>query len=140
MTSDDMAVRGRCIWILIALAIVMAPGTRVMAQHAETVGRQFVERYCSACHGMDGKGHGPVASALRTPPADLTQISKRRGGKKFPVAEIAAYIDGRTEVRAHGSRDMPVWGKALRTLPGGESAMRLRIESLTRHVESLQQK
>lgn len=142
MTSDDMAVRGRCTWILIALAIVMAPGTRVRAQHAETAGRQFFERYCSACHGMDGKGHGPVASALRTPPADLTQIAKRRGGK-FPVAEIAAYIDGRTEVRAHGSRDMPVWGERFSEQVGsgslGEEVVRGNLLILIQYLQSLQQ-
>ena len=142
MTSNDMAVRGSCTWILMALAIVIALSPRVMAQHAETMGRQFFERYCSACHGMDGKGHGPVASALRTPPADLTQIAKRRGGE-FPMAEIAAYIDGRTKVQAHGSRDMPVWGERFSEQVGGgslgEEVVRGNLLILTQYLQSLQQ-
>jgi hypothetical protein len=91
---------------------------------------------------MDGKGHGPVATALRTPPADLTQIAKRRGGD-FPVAEIAAYIDGRTEVRAHGSRDMPVWGERFSEQVGGgslgEEVVRGNLLILIQYLQSLQQ-
>jgi len=34
-------------------------------------GRDSFDRYCAACHGVDGRGTGPVASALRTRPADL---------------------------------------------------------------------
>ena len=68
-----------------------------------SAGQQYFVRYCSACHGMTGRGDGPAAPALRTPPADLTRLAQRRGGH-FPVAEIAAMIDGRTVVPAHGSR------------------------------------
>src|SRR5512144_687959 len=77
-----------------------------------TLGEQEFSRNCAVCHGNDGHGNGPAAPALRTPPADLTRIAERRGGK-FPDAEIAAKIDGRFEVIAHGSREMPVWGVHL---------------------------
>ncbi|HEY7493929.1 MAG TPA: cytochrome c [Candidatus Tectomicrobia bacterium] len=84
------------------------------------MGRRLFVQYCSACHGMDGQGNGPVASVLSPPPADLTRIAQRRGGH-FPAAEIAATIDGRAEVRAHGSRSMPVWGERLSEHVGGGS-------------------
>lgn len=32
-----------------------------------SVGQKYFEQYCSTCHGRDGRGHGPVARALRTP-------------------------------------------------------------------------
>lgn len=95
--------------------------------------------YCAACHGTSGKGNGPAAPALKAVPADLTTLSARNGGK-FPDTRVRRYIEGLDEISAHGSRDMPVWGKALRSMPGGDSGMRLRIEGLTKHVESLQQK
>lgn len=95
--------------------------------------------YCSPCHGSGGRGDGPAAPALKTVPADLTRLSVRNGGK-FPEARVRRYIEGLDEISAHGSRDMPVWGQALRALPGGDSGVKLRIEGLTKHVESLQQK
>jgi hypothetical protein len=95
--------------------------------------------YCAACHGIGGKGNGPAAAALKTVPADLTTLSARNGGK-FPDARVRRYIEGLDEISAHGSRDMPVWGKALRSLPGGDAGVALRIDSLTKHVASLQQK
>ena len=67
------------------------------------------QQYCASCHGTAGKGDGPVAGVLMRPPADLTGIASRRGGE-FPSGEIARYIDGRFEVAAHGSREMPIWG------------------------------
>jgi hypothetical protein len=64
---------------------------------------------CAACHGADGKGAGPMADALKTKPADLTTITKRNHGV-FPLNRIYETIDGRAEVKLHGSRDMPIWG------------------------------
>jgi mono/diheme cytochrome c family protein len=73
-------------------------------------GDQLFGGYCSSCHGTDARGKGPVAPALRTPPADLTRIAERAGGT-FDAAKVAAVIDGRTRIEAHGERDMPVWGR-----------------------------
>src|SRR5438067_12589312 len=63
--------------------------------------------YCAACHGPEAKGNGPVASTLKVPPADLTRISARNGGK-FPLMRIERIISGEEERRGHGP--MPAWG------------------------------
>ena len=76
------------------------------------LGREIFLRRCASCHGDAGRGDGPAAGALRTPPADLTRIAARRGGS-FPKGEIARFVDGRFAVEAHGSREMPVWGERL---------------------------
>ncbi len=131
-------------WSLLLVSLVIMAGSNhpVSAENANNMGRQFFERYCSACHGMDGRGAGPVAPDLRTPPADLTRIAQRRGGQ-FPTAEIAASIDGRAQVRAHGSRDMPVWGERFSEQVGGgslgEEVVRGNLLVLIQYLQSLQQ-
>jgi mono/diheme cytochrome c family protein len=107
----------------------------------EDVGQEYFVRYCSSCHGLDGRGHGPVANALRTQPSDLTLIADRRGGQ-FPDAEIAAFIDGRTVVAAHGTREMPVWGERFSKELGGDSIAeemtRGRLDVLIAYLKSIQ--
>lgn len=115
--------------------IVTKPAPYVLPSDAPAM----FQEYCAACHGKTGRGDGPAAPALKATPANLTTLSARNGGK-FPEVRVRRYIEGLDEISAHGSRDMPIWGRALRGMPGGDAGMRLRIESLTRHVESLQQK
>ncbi len=76
------------------------------------MGEQLFAGYCASCHGSGALGNGPVASSLRTPPADLTRIAARSGGD-FDAAIVAAYIDGRNKVAEHGPSDMPVWGRSF---------------------------
>jgi len=73
------------------------------------IGKIEYQSGCAACHGVDGKGNGPVAAFLLTKPADLTMITKKYNGA-FPFGHIYDVIDGREEVKAHGDRAMPVWG------------------------------
>jgi hypothetical protein len=79
---------------------------------------------------------------LRTPPADLTRIAQRRGGH-FPDADIAAQIDGRAMVAAHGSREMPVWGQRFGEKFGGEAigeeAVRGHLLVLITYLKAIQQ-
>ena len=72
-------------------------------------GRELYVRYCASCHGVGGRGDGPVSKALRRRPSDLTRVRERYGGQ-YPVREVMAAIDGRSPVRAHGDSAMPVWG------------------------------
>ena len=41
------------------------------------VGKDSFEAYCAACHGVDARGSGPVASALKRTPPDLTILASR---------------------------------------------------------------
>jgi putative copper resistance protein D len=34
---------------------------------------QIYQQNCMVCHGVQGRGDGPAARAMRPPPADLTQ-------------------------------------------------------------------
>ena len=38
---------------------------------AESAGRVLYTTYCASCHGVDGRGSGPVAGSLVVRPSDL---------------------------------------------------------------------
>jgi len=75
-------------------------------------GRIIFRTICATCHGRNARGSGPIAEALKVPPADLTRIAARRGGR-FPADWVAARIDGRDYIEVHGPSEMPVWGEGL---------------------------
>lgn len=105
-----------------------------------TSGKEMFNSYCAVCHGKDGQGKGPAASALKVPPPDLTQLAKKNGGK-FPAAHVASVIRGQADLAAHGSKDMPVWGPLFSNISQGhEGQVQQRIANLVGYVESLQQK
>jgi mono/diheme cytochrome c family protein len=72
-------------------------------------GKQTFLEYCATCHGASAKGDGPVASALKIPPADLTTLAARNKGQ-FPSLRVMQAIKAGPSVPAHGSQTMPVWG------------------------------
>ena len=103
-------------------------------------GPALFQAYCAACHGKDAKGNGPAASALKTPPPDLTRISQKNGGK-FPMVRVQKIISGEDlEPGAHGSRQMPVWGPIFHQISWDQDLGSVRIYNLAKHLESLQQK
>ena len=103
-------------------------------------GKDMYVAYCAVCHGTDGKGAGPAASALKVAPADLTQLSKNNGGK-YPALKVSAAIRGEGGLPAHGSKEMPVWGSLFWNMSGGhEGEVQQRVSNLTKYVESLQAK
>jgi mono/diheme cytochrome c family protein len=103
-------------------------------------------RYCAPCHGVDGRGGGPQAAGLGKAVPDLTTLTVRSGGT-FPRERLARLIDGRDEISAHGSREMPVWGdwfklegeEAYEGTAGEEARIRKRIEDLIDIVQSMQE-
>ena len=98
------------------------------------------DSYCASCHGVDGKGDGPAAPALRTVPANLTTLAVKNGGT-FPAAHVATEIQRGAMIPAHGSKEMPVWGPIFMTMGGHSAAqVQLRIRNLTNYLESIQAK
>jgi mono/diheme cytochrome c family protein len=93
---------------------VIGPTAGMLASSANAQGaREFSKdefnQSCASCHGLSGRGDGPVAKSLAKAPADLTKLSQKNGGV-FPVSRLYDIIDGRSQVLAHGPREMPVWG------------------------------
>jgi mono/diheme cytochrome c family protein len=104
-----------------------------------TSGSEMFNSYCSPCHGKDAKGNGPAATALKNPPANLTELAKKNGGK-FPADHVAAVL--RSGVAgAHGSSDMPVWGPLFSSVSSKDDAIiQMRISNLIHYLEKLQEK
>jgi mono/diheme cytochrome c family protein len=105
-----------------------------------TSGKQMYTSYCAPCHGVDGRGNGPAASALKTAPADLTGLAKANHGK-FPDTHILTVLKFGSEMPSHGSAEMPVWGPILGRMGQVNSQDKdLRMTNLSRYLETLQVK
>ncbi len=105
-------------------------------------GEQVFNDLCATCHGLDGKGNGPMAAILTLQPTDLTQLSAADGA--FPTARVVGRIDGRDPLVSHGS-PMPVFGDyfegkdtALKTASGQPIMTSQPIVDLVSWLESLQ--
>jgi mono/diheme cytochrome c family protein len=136
-----------------AIAVAAVLGTSAVALAAGPpkldMGKFQYESNCAVCHGKAGKGDGPFAGKVDTKAgADITQLAKRNAGV-FPFARVYEVIDGRQEVKYHGTRDMPIWGsdyqaKALADsgdMPcDAEMFVRARIVALTDYIYRLQAK
>ena len=131
------------VFITVAMSLALAAQKQEAQGHRVHVpldGKQIFRSYCAACHGANGKGQGPAASALRHAPPDLTQIARRHGGT-FPRERVKAIIAGQEQsFAAHGSREMPVWGPVFHDVEWDQDLGEVRLDNITRFVESLQQK
>lgn len=136
--------------IAVALAAAGLIGVGSAAQSAEKgdFGKREYDSRCSVCHGADGKGRGPYAGIIDTAIPDVTMMSRRNAGV-FPFQRVQELIDGRQTVRAHGPRDMPIWGKTYLASAGEayfdipydpELYVRTRVLALTDYLYRLQAK
>ena len=114
--------------------------TILVNKTSPTSGRQMFTSYCAPCHGVDGRGHGPAATALKSAPTDLTGLSKKNHGS-FPDTHIFAVLQFGTETPSHGSAEMPVWGPILGKMSlVNAQDKQLRISNLSRFIESIQER
>ncbi len=130
---------------VLAVLISTAPGG-VIGQDQKQVELQKIDQgmglyraWCRSCHGESAKGDGPMAEYLRVAPSDLTLLSQKADGR-FDFEKVAAKIDGREEVRGHGSKVMPVWGEAFKVAEefGGEAMARAKIAAVVHYLRSIQ--
>jgi mono/diheme cytochrome c family protein len=132
------------VFLLVCAVGAMAQATEIKKVPAQPTssasGKEMFASYCAVCHGTDGKGGGPAASALKVPPADLTVLSRKNGGK-FPAAHVASVLGGEADLASHGNKEMPVWGPIFRNISRGNAAeVQQRIANLTEYIQSLQTK
>ena len=109
-------------------------------QTSPASGAEMYKTYCAVCHGIEGKGNGPAAEALKVPLTDLTTMASRNGGK-FPALRVSAILRGEEMLAAHGTKDMPIWGNLFWSMSGGhESEVQQRVSNLNKYLESMQKK
>jgi mono/diheme cytochrome c family protein len=141
-------ISGTAILVLIsAFALGQAPAQSStelkhvpISRTASNSGKEMFNSYCAVCHGTDGKGNGPAASAMKNQPKDLTTLAQKNGGK-YPTAHVAAVIRGQAATPSHGSEDMPIWGPLFSSISQGhEGEVQQRITNLANYIETLQVK
>jgi mono/diheme cytochrome c family protein len=103
-------------------------------------GKQMYTSYCAPCHGMDGRGNGPVAQSLKSQPVDLTALARNNHGK-YPDTHVISVLHFGSEIPSHGSTQMPIWGPVLgKMAPSNPMDKDLRIANLSRYLEHMQVK
>lgn len=139
-------------WSLLAAALVLAAAGPALAAGPESPkhkvnksapGYELFRQYCASCHGVFGDGNGPVAQFLDPKPANLTELYKKFGSP-LPTARLISVIDGRDMIRAHGTSDMPIWGRHLYESippnPGKEALKRGTLQVIIQYLQTIQQK
>ena len=132
---------------LLALGVFSIWGNGYAADKVDFGKREF-ENHCSVCHGWVGKGDGPYAYAqlLKTKIPDLTMLSKKNNGV-FPFQRVYQVIDGTEDLKAHGTREMPIWGRVYQEeeshyeiVLNPEAYVRAHILALIDYINRLQAK
>jgi mono/diheme cytochrome c family protein len=128
-------------WLAVAAVLVPAAWSSAPGATPRDVrnGSELYRTYCASCHGVTGRGDGPMAAYLNVAPANLTTIAARNRGV-FPTEVVHRIVDGRRALKTHGDSAMPIWGDAF-SLPSGtdaEQAAAEKIRRLVAYVESLQ--
>jgi mono/diheme cytochrome c family protein len=104
--------------VAVLATLILAVPTLPLAADKFDIGKREYDGSCAVCHGANGKGKTSFAELLQVGLPDLTTLSRNNGGV-FPITYVYNVIDGREALKAHGTRDMPIWGRQfpLRAAP-----------------------
>lgn len=94
----------------LVIAMLLVPATAAAQEHP---GKATYDRWCSECHGADGRGDGPAAAHMLPRPRDFTearyQIRTTASGALPTDADILRIIE-----RGMPGTAMPAWPKLSR--------------------------
>jgi mono/diheme cytochrome c family protein len=102
-------------------------------------GPDLYQAYCAVCHGRSAKGDGPMAITLRATPSDLTRLATRNRGR-FPKQHVEGILLGEVDINTHGTKEMPLWGPVFSQVAWDQDLGRVRIDNVTKYIETLQAK
>jgi mono/diheme cytochrome c family protein len=137
--QERWSVLLRCILLQAILLPAVQKSNKTTSLERDTVeGAKIFQHRCAVCHGFDGRGHGPDSVVLRHPVADLTLISQKSGGK-FPYQRVKAIIKGEeTGLLSELDREMPSWGPVFHDVESDQDWGEVRLDAITKQIESLQ--
>ena len=139
--------------VILGATIISGPGNAAYCADKTApakfdLGKSEYDSKCAVCHGVLGKGDGPYVGLVASKISDLTSLSRRNSGV-FPFQRVQEVIDGRQTFKAHGPREMPIWGldylaksaQSYKDVPyDPEVFVRTRILALTEYIYRLQAK
>jgi hypothetical protein len=112
------------------------PVNTAMQRARVMTGRELYLACCASRLGLEGRGGGPAAEALRMRPADLTELSQKHGGQ-FPKVRVERLLGGMEGLPAHGGKRMPVWGPVFLPLSPSEAEAVALTGRLIQYLESI---
>lgn len=140
-----MQRRGPILVLVLLVSLVVSASAQIKNQPQSPIrpvdGASIFGNYCAACHGLDGRGNGPVSKALKREAPDLTRLSRRNHGA-FPAIHVRTIIIfGADDLQpAHGSKEMPIWGPIFHEIEFDQDLGNVRLENVTEYLESIQRK
>ena len=140
-----MQRRGPMLALVLLISVVVSVSAQIGRQTQSPVrpvdGLSIFGNYCAACHGLDGRGKGPVSKALKRQVPDLTRLSLRNHGA-FPAIHVRTVITFGADdlLPEHGSKEMPIWGPIFHEIEFDQDLGNVRVENVTKYLESIQRK
>ena len=131
--------------LVLLVAVVIAASAQITPQLKSPVrpvdGATIFKNNCTVCHGLEGRGDGPASKALNRKVPDLTGLSQRNGGA-FPSVHVRTIIMFGADdlLPAHGSKTMPIWGAIFHEIDFDQDLGNVRLENITKYLESIQRK
>jgi hypothetical protein len=137
--------RGPMLVLVLLVSMVVSASAQNRNQRQPPIrpvdGVSIFQNYCAACHGPNGRGHGPVFEVLKREVRDLTRLSLRNHDK-FPAIHVRTIIMFGADdlLPAHGSKEMPIWGPIFHEIEFDQDLGNVRLENVTKYLESIQRK
>jgi mono/diheme cytochrome c family protein len=128
--------------IFVAGGVLAAGASHLQPQPQHLIdsirGDNLHRAYCASCHGVDGRGNGPMAPWMKVALPDLTRIADRNGGE-FPLARVDRIISGEEALLSgHGTRGMPIRGPVFSEVTRDQDLGKVRIDNLARYLRDMQ--
>jgi mono/diheme cytochrome c family protein len=144
-SSSEATVHRRVPMLVLLVAVVISASAQTPPQRQPLIrpvdGATIFRNNCAACHGLEGRGDGPVSKVLKRKVPDLTGLSERNGGI-FPAVHVRTTVMFGADnlLPTHGSKTMPIWGPIFHEIEFDQDLGNVRLENITKYLESIQRK